>query len=633
MNFILLLSLVSVALAWSPSGSYAPGVVDCPATKKLTRPADSLSVEEQSWLDGRMPIAQANLITFLEGANMQDFDASLFVHNAKKNITIGVAFSGGGYRAMLAGAGQMAALDSRVDGANDKGLGGLLQASTYLTGLSGGTWLVGTVVLHDFASIQDVLGNSKLWNLKHTILDPYGLNIVKNGWYWTKINASLLAKQVAGFVLSITDLWGRALSWQMFGDYDNMGDTLTWSMIQEQELFTNYQMPYPIVVADGRTPNQNVINMESTIFEFTPHEMGSWDPSVYQFADLKYVGTDTTDGVPNGDCYSGFDNAGFIVGTSSSLFNAVAALLVPSWVDGIVETLLTKFAYDVTAFPEDFSLYKPNPFQGSVVGDSQSISSSDTLYLVDGGEDGQNVPLAPLIQPQRGLDIIFAYDNSRDTSTGWPDGASLVSTFERQFSHQGNGTFFPYVPDINSFRNLNLTARPAFFGCSAKNLTGLVPNKVKREQSLNATQALISDHDLPTEYDIPLIVYTANRPFSYYSNTSTAKLKYDDDEKVGMIQNGFETASRNNRTLDAEWSACVGCAIIRREEERQNIQQLEQCQKCFAQYCWNGDIDTATPGDNFSLTGQTVADDGSVHPNTPSASENLFSFALDPNQD
>ena len=61
-----------------------------------------------------------------------------------------------------------------------------------------------------------------------------------------------------------------------------------------------------------------------------------------------------------------------------------------------------------------------------------------------------------------------------------------------------------------------------------------------------------------------------------------------------------------NRTLDDEWAACVGCAIIRREQERNGIEQSDQCKSCFNKYCWNGDLDsTDQPGVNFTTTGLT----------------------------
>jgi len=51
--------------------------------------------------------------------------------------------------------------------------------------------------------------------------------------------------------------------------------------------------------------------------------MGSWDPSLSAMVNLTYVGTHLSSGKPDNDtgCVTGFDQAGFIIGTSSSLFN------------------------------------------------------------------------------------------------------------------------------------------------------------------------------------------------------------------------------------------------------------------------------------------------------------------------
>lgn len=50
---------------------------------------------------------------------------------------IGLAFSGGGYRAAQFGAGVFSALDSRNASSKSAGTGGLLQVSSYLSALSG----------------------------------------------------------------------------------------------------------------------------------------------------------------------------------------------------------------------------------------------------------------------------------------------------------------------------------------------------------------------------------------------------------------------------------------------------------------------------------------------------------------
>lgn len=580
-------SVMPLTWAQSPSGGYAPANVTCP-DKDLLRDATALSPEESEWLDLRNPITKERITDFLNDSNLTDFDVEDFMDQVNDTIKIGIAFSGGGYRAMLNGAGQLLALDDRFEPSNDYGLGGLLQASTYLVGLSGGNWLVGSIVLNNYTGVNDILADGDIWDLEHSIINMGGWNVIEAARYYSQIYSALGDKDDAGYDRSLTDIWGRALSYQFFPDYPEAGVSLLFSDIRDVRDFRDHNMPFPIVVADGRTPGTYLISGNSTVFEFNPFEMGSWDPSVYQFMDLKYLGTNLQDGQPVDDvCVSGYDNAGFVLGTSSSLFNQFILQLgtanLPSVISGVVEDLLQSVSGD----EDDIAIYEPNPFHQTDEGSVRSIARNDTLYLVDGGEDLQNIPLHPLIQPQREVDIIFAYDNSADTDQSWPNGTSMVATYERQFLDQGNGTAFPYVPDTATFRNLNLTSRPTFFGCDASNLT-----------------------DLGDGYVPPLVVYTANRPFSYWSNTSTFKLSYDEDEKVGVITNGFEAATRLNLTLDEDFKTCISCAIIRRSQERLGQEQTEQCRQCFENYCWNGDLDAdTTPGINFTTTGTTDGQD------------------------
>ena len=125
----------------------------------------------KDWLEGRDQVSKENLIEFLNHANMTDFDAESYLNGLDRSIKIGIAFSGGGYRAMLNGAGQMAALDNRTRGAWEHGLGGLLQASTYLVGLSGGNWLVGSIVMNNWTSVQDILDKNEIWDISHSIMN------------------------------------------------------------------------------------------------------------------------------------------------------------------------------------------------------------------------------------------------------------------------------------------------------------------------------------------------------------------------------------------------------------------------------------------------------------------------------
>lgn len=562
--------LAHLAAAWSPTGGYAPGKVACPAGS-LVRTAEGISLQEALWVAERNKVTDVNLASFLNLAGLEDFDVDAFLANTTdgRSIKIGIAFSGGGYRAMTSGAGMLNALDSRATNANSKGLGGLLQSSTYLAGLSGGSWLVGTVAMNNYSSVEQLIATGEIWQLEDTILNFGGWNILKSIEYWVDIWTDISAKFLAGFPVSVTDLWGRALAHQFFRKNISYGSSLEYAQLQTMNAFTSHQMPFPLIVAVGRKPGSIIINGNSTVFEFNAFEMGSWDPTLYLFTQTEYLGTSVSNGVPSGNCIGGYDNAGFVMGTSSSIFNSLLLDIdksLPTLLKGIITPILNLVFGN---FELDISVFQPNPFAGSTVS-ATAISQSDDLYLVDGGEDGQNIPLNPMIQPERDLDVIFAYDNSADTDDNYPDGSSLVATFQRQFWKQGNGTIFPYVPSTSVFLSEGLTQKPTFFGCNALDLEPLL----KKGQNVSDV------------YKSPLIVYTANREFSYDSGKSTFKLSYSNSERDSMIQNGFEVATRDNLELDSEFAACVSCAIIRREQERQGIAQTDQCQQCFEKYCW-----------------------------------------------
>jgi lysophospholipase len=571
---LVLLALVCVN-AWSPTNSYKPGKVKCPDKGSLVRKADKMNEDELKWIPERQKNARQPLIDYLRRANMSDFDPQDFLADNKTRIpNIALAFSGGGYRAMLAGAGEMAALDKRTNNATTEGhIGGILQAATYMSGLSGGNWLVGSVVLNNFSSVEKLQASEDVWDLEHSIINPGGLNIFHTAHYWDKLKDDVEGKG-DDFNTSITDIWGRGLSQQFIG-LDRGGPALTWDDIQNFPVFKDHKMPFPIVVADGREPGTKILSTNSTVFEVTPYELGTWDPAIYAFTEIKYLGTEVDKGKPkNKDkCIAGFDNAGYIMGTSSSLFNQFILQLNTTGVSGVVYDLAEKLLKKIGDKNDDIAIYSPNPFKGTEYGNS-TVKDAEWLTLVDGGEDGQNIPIYPFIQPERKVDVLFAFDNSADTDYSWPNGTALAATYERQFNIESNNTFFPYVPDSNTFINEGLTERPTFFGCNASNLTTLYPD----------------DLDSDDYYVPPLIVYIANFAHSYFSNTSTFKLSYDDEEVHKMINNGYHVTTRENSTLDEEWPACLGCAIIQREVERRGQEPTEQCRRCFERYCWDGAV-------------------------------------------
>ena len=254
------------------------------------------------------------------------------------------------------------------------------------------------------------------------------------------------------------------------------------------------------------------------------------------------------------------------MGTSSSLFNQFLLNInntgIPSAFKGVINSILE----NLNQSNNDIADYRPNPFYQYNNGSSLSARSK-SLTLVDGGEDLQNIPLYPLIQSTRRVDVIFAVDSSADTDKHWPNGTALVATYDRSLNVIQNGTAFPAIPDQNTFVNLGLNTRPTFFGCNSSNQTG------------------------PS----PLLVYLPNYPYVFHSNVSTFDSSYTGRERDAIISNGYNVATLANATQDAQWPACVGCAIISRSLERTGTQVPSICRSCFQRYCWDGTRNSTPP--------------------------------------
>ncbi|KAK2073754.1 hypothetical protein P8C59_008005 [Phyllachora maydis] len=607
--FLALVPTVAVAFDSSPSDTYAPAKVPCPPGLRIRSAAGGLSPNETAWLTGRRTSTIQPMTDFLRRANVSGFDAAAYMalvtsdpQDLANLPNIAIAVSGGGYRALMNGAGFLSAADSRTpESTAAGGIGGLLQASTYLAGLSGGGWLVGSLFVNGFVPVSDLQANGSVWQFQNSIFQGPSrgglLGVVDTTTYWDDIQNQVSQKGAAGFETSITDYWGRALSYQLVGA-PHGGPALVFSGIADLPAFQQAQTPFPLLVADGRAPGEKLVTANSTIFEFNPFEMGSFDPTVSAFAPLAYLGTNFTDGTPVGrsQCVRGFDQYGFVMGTSSSLFNAfllqnyTASGLLPTLVVDALRAILGKIGKD----DNDIAQYTPNPFYGWNPAGNPAAAATQ-LSLVDGGEDLQNLPLVPLIQPARAVDVIFAVDSSADTDSLWPNGTALAATYARSTLPIANGTLFPAVPDTNTMVNLGLNNRPTFFGCDAADATALAPGAPRPP---------------------PLLVYLPNAPYTTASNVSTFDPSYAPAQRDAIIANGFAGATQGRGALDPAWPACVACAALSRSLARTRTPPPPVCVACFARYCWNGTVRAAPPArayqPDFKLHGSANSSDASA---------------------
>ena len=156
---------------------------------------------------------------------------------------------------------------------------------------------------------------------------------------------------------SLTDPWARMISYHFlnqttrsnfFTNDTAHGAGQLWSHIPSIPSYAQHQTPFPLIMADSRPVGSNLTTLlapEPVVYEITPLEFGSWDPNLSAMMNLSYVGTHLKNGVPDNDtaCVRAFDQAGFIMGTSASLFNVCSFPVTPREVGLLTLRAYSKF--------------------------------------------------------------------------------------------------------------------------------------------------------------------------------------------------------------------------------------------------------------------------------------------------
>lgn len=296
---------------------------------------------------------------------------------------------------------------------------------------------------------------------------------------------------------------------------------------------------------------QKLIPQDAPVYEFTPFEFGTWDSSNKTeggyFAPVEWLGSDPK----NGTCWHGYDQLSFIAGTSATLFNALpfpASSLFPAQSFPFLNPNTSSVAT------------VPSPFEGYNGTEHPDPTESD-LTLVDAGETSQNLPLLPLLVPQRKVDAIIALDASGDVGN-WPNGNALYTTYNA--TANSSDVHMPKIPSVRGFVNGGLNTRPVFFGC-------------------NDTEG-------------PLLIYVPNYPWQALSNISTFTFTQDINSTVAQVESTMMSMTLNG-TVDA-WPTCLACALTDRATGAAN--RSESCTKCFSAFCWDGVDNTTVPNSPYT---------------------------------
>ncbi|KAL8278873.1 hypothetical protein RQP46_008744 [Phenoliferia psychrophenolica] len=391
-------------------------------------------------------------VDILTRFNVTGYNVTHLLNNASTHPRISIAVSGGGYSSNVA----PLLRESLVLGVQDGKLTVAAELADYISGLSGGGWLVGSLMLHDMPTLFDLVlggGGQQGWHLEldlvtpdpdYLALDEAGDN--KDGTYLDDITNDWAFKLNTSYPSSFVDIYGRALSYHLFPGttldnfYAATGEDhaagLLWSDIQKTTTFSSYESPLPLVVSTSRVnfteqersqtgSPPSPIPQSNTQFEFTPFTFGSFDPTLMAHIPVEFAGSYANNGTVT-SCWEGVQNAGFVVGTSAALFNNLEVnTTVFNNITKAAEAIYGLFYLTNTSSSgltsesetgeDDFTVAKwGNSFYNFTPSDSVAFESAQNsvLQLTDGSENLENIPLSPLLVKARGQDLILAVDGS-----------------------------------------------------------------------------------------------------------------------------------------------------------------------------------------------------------------------------
>jgi lysophospholipase len=194
---------------------YAPQRVACPGnnTEFIQQPSVpwSLRPDENVWLQRRSSNARYAW-TRLNGdwcSNSNCYVSDLSESNVPR---LGIAISGGGFRAAIHGAGilSMLANQSQPSNANET-FRGLYDAALYLSGSSGSSWLIGGIYQEPtMEALPDLWEMIQGWELQRSVLLPEN-SFLRSVSSYRRFNNQIDEKEELGFETTLTDILGRLL--------------------------------------------------------------------------------------------------------------------------------------------------------------------------------------------------------------------------------------------------------------------------------------------------------------------------------------------------------------------------------------------------------------------------------------
>lgn len=318
---------------------------------------------------------------------------------------IGVVYSGGGYRAMILSLGYSLGLEKM----------GLFDAAQYMSMLSGSTWFGSKYM---FAGSLEKVKSSDLAAIRAKQFDLFTMQKHIASHPSFLVNNVVWPKFLFGQSLSSIDIYGSLLSDVL---YAPLGFPKKPKFLSEQKAaIVDGAKPYPIYTAIRVRQKHDYDWAEFTPDHFRLVEHDVYIP-IWSFG-RKFKNGQSTNFAPE-------QTMGYLAGIFGSAFAVNLRDIKRLMFESVVEeaekqSTLEKIKYQVTArlikliADEEVGKLRavpahlPNPFYKM----AGSLGGHKKMAFVDAGIDF-NIPLPPLMQKNRNLDVLIVGDSSGNADT------------------------------------------------------------------------------------------------------------------------------------------------------------------------------------------------------------------------
>lgn len=371
-------------------------------TVAQVRIGNELNTQERAYLAKRKPKVKSALEKML-GRSLNDSQVP----------TIALVASGGGYRAMLGTIGSLLAAEKI----------GILDATTYISALSGGTW-----ALASWISTGMSLDKFKSYIMNNIVTDIHVASVLEA----RKIADMLSVKLLFNEPITIVDIYGGLLANRLLSHFGN--DCQRVYLSQQTERVENADIPYPIYTSiDAR----EAVAREPHWFEYTPHEIGTPSFGVY----VPTWGFGRTFDQGKSTNFAPEQSLGFMMGTFGSAFGVHFGRAWEEVTAKIPSVIIKPFIEEKLIDP---NFGKRVSTSWAVVFNfmyglaNQELTARETIKFVDAGVDF-NLPYPPVSgeRPERKADIMFFLDFS---------GGSLIYSLKKTEEYaRRKGLKFPTI--------------------------------------------------------------------------------------------------------------------------------------------------------------------------------------------